>query len=84
MNEFTLQPGLTQSLTSLRGLTALRDADGKVIGYFSPSDEQTAALYAAAATHLDRDEKDRRKAAGETGLTTVEMLEQLEDAGQQP
>ncbi len=84
MNEFTLDPGLTQSLTTLRGLTALRDADGKVIGYFSPSEEQTAALYAAAAAHLDRDEKDRRKASGEARLTTPEVLNRLNDADERP
>lgn len=78
MNTVTADSALQQSLGLLNGLTEIRDARGRVIGYFSPATAHTAAAaYAQAAARIDPEETKRRKASGASGLTTAEVLEHL-------
>jgi hypothetical protein len=78
MNTVTADSAFQQSLNGLKGLTEIRDARGKVIGYFSPATaDKTAASYAQAAAHFDAEEMKRRKESGEKGLTTPEVLNHL-------
>jgi hypothetical protein len=77
MNTFTADTSLQQSLSMLPGLTVVRDADGIVLGYFSPASHQMPRLYAQAAAHFDPAETERRKLSGEKGGTTGEMLSRI-------
>lgn len=78
MNTVTADSAFLQSLDVLCGLTEIQDANGRVIGYFSPAtSDKTAAAYAQAAAHFDADEMKRRKESGEKCLNTVEVLDHL-------
>ncbi len=77
MNTFTADPSLQQSLSSLPGLTEVRDAQGVVIGYFSPASRATPEAYAQAAAHFDPNEMKERKSCNETGRTTSEVLSRI-------
>jgi hypothetical protein len=77
MNTFTADTSLQQSLSSLPGLTAVRDSKGTLLGYFSPVAQKTAEAYVQAAAQLDPDEMKRRKSANEPGRTTSEVLERI-------
>lgn len=77
MNTFTADLSLQQSLSMLPGLTQVRDADGVVLGYFSPAKHQLPEAYAEAASHFDPAEMQRRKSSGETGSTTSEVLNRI-------
>jgi hypothetical protein len=78
MNTITADVSLQQSLTSLPGLTEVRDAHGVVIGYFSPASHQNAEAYAQAAAHFDPNEMRERKRSAEKGRTTKEVLGRIE------
>jgi hypothetical protein len=77
MNTFTADFSLQQSLAGLPGLTQVRDPQGTVIGYFSPTSHNHPEAYAQAAAHFDPDEMKRRKLAGEKGRTTSEVLSRI-------
>jgi hypothetical protein len=77
MNSFTADSSLQQSLSMLPGLTVVRDANGIVLGYFSPASHQLPEAYAQAAAHFDPAEKDRRKSSGQKGSTTAEVLNRI-------
>jgi predicted phosphoribosyltransferase len=74
MNTFTADTSLQQSLANLSGLTAVRDSQGVVLGYFSPTSHQMPEAYVQAAAQFDPDEMKRRKASLEAGGTTAEVL----------
>ena len=77
MNAITVGLALHQTLESLEGLTEIRDADGNLLGYFSPAARDTAAVYSQAAAQFDPEEMKRRKESSEKGQTTAEVLAQL-------
>ena len=77
MNTFTADSSLQQSLSSLPGLTEVRDPNGIVIGYFSPVSHQHPEAYAKAAGHFNPDEMKQRKLSGELGRTTSEVLSRI-------
>lgn len=64
-------------LVELSGPAEIRDADGHVIGYFTPASAREAELYSRAAAALDPEEMKRRKNSGEKGYTTAEVLQHL-------
>jgi hypothetical protein len=56
----------------------VRDDACKLLGVFVPANlERGEKLYADGAAKIDRAEIERRKAAGERRLTTVEVFEHL-------
>jgi hypothetical protein len=77
MNTFTADTSLQQSLSSLSGLTEVRDAEGIVLGYFSPVSQKSPEAYAQAAAHFDPEEMKRRKLSQEKGRTTSEVLSRI-------
>jgi hypothetical protein len=77
MNTFTADPSLGQSLSSLPGLTEVRDSQGVVLGYFSPTPNKTPEAYAQAAAHFDPEEMKKRKSSNESGRTTSEVLTRI-------
>jgi hypothetical protein len=77
MNTFTADTTLQQSLSSLPGLTEVRDAQGTILGYFSPASQKSSEAYAQAAAHFDPEEMKRRKLSNEKGRTTSEVLNRI-------
>jgi hypothetical protein len=80
MNTFTADSSLGQSLSSLSGLTEVRDAHGKVLGFFSPTCHPAPEAYARAAAHFDPQEMKRRKASNEAGRETGDVLNRLTES----
>lgn len=64
-------------LNQATGLAEIRDAGGKVVGFFAPIALPQAGRYANAAAHIDPTEIARRKSAKENGHTTREVFEHL-------
>jgi hypothetical protein len=81
MNTFTADPALRQSLSSLSGLTEVRDVQGVLIGYFSPASRANPEAYAEAAAHFDPKELKERKSSREIGRTTSEVLSRITSVG---
>lgn len=77
MNTFIADPSLQQSLSMLPGLTQVRDADGVVLGYFTPASQNLADAYTVAAAHFDPAELQSRKSSGKKGSTTSEVLNRI-------
>jgi hypothetical protein len=77
MNSITADSTLQQSLSVLPGLTVIRDANGAVLGYFSPALHPIPEAYVHAAAHFDPAELQRRKSSGEKGSTTSEVLNRI-------
>ena len=78
MNTFTADSSLQQSLANLSGLTEVRNAQGAVIGYFSPASHKSPDAYVRAAAHFDPQEMQRRKSSNEAARTTSEVLRRIE------
>lgn len=55
----------------------IRDAGGKLLGFFVPAGQEEAVLYREAASHFDAEEMKRRKQSGAKGYSTREVLEHL-------
>jgi hypothetical protein len=81
MNTLTADTSLQQSLSNLSGLTEVRDAQGIVLGYFSPASQKSPEVYAQAAAHFDPDEMKRRKLSQEKGRSTSEVLSRIAASG---
>jgi len=79
MTSVTADDKLSELLSQVKGLVEVRDARGKVIGFFAPVAVESAPQYARAAAHIDRAELQRRKEAKEKGRTTKEVFERLKD-----
>jgi hypothetical protein len=77
MNKFIVDTSLQRTLSSLPGLTEVRDSQGTVLGYFSPAAHKSPEAYAQAAAHFDSEETQRRKLSNEKGRTTSEVLSRI-------
>ncbi len=77
MITLTADDGMLAILSQANDLVEIRDANGKVIGFFAPIAFKDAQDYAKAAALFDRAEIERRKASKEKGHTTREVFEQL-------
>lgn len=77
MNTFTADSSLVPTLSNLAGLTEVRDSQGQVIGYFSPTSHKSPEAYVQAAAHFNPDEMKQRKLSKEAGRTTSEVLQQI-------
>jgi hypothetical protein len=64
-------------LSQVKGLTEIRDASGKVIGYFTPATLGLSHPKPGAPPQLDPAEIERRKQSQEKGRTTREVFEHL-------
>ena len=73
----TADAALQAVLGKLNEPAEIRDAGGKVIGYFAPAGQEEALLYLEAARQFDVEEMKRRKESGQKGYTTREVLEHL-------
>jgi hypothetical protein len=78
MISLTVDDGMLAVLSQAKELAEIRDASGKVIGFFAPVALERAPLYARAAASVDPTEVQRRKQAGHKTHTTQEVMERLD------
>lgn len=69
---------LEATLKRLTSASELRDSGGHVLGYYVPASRPDSEAYAKAAATFDVVEMKRRKASGEKGLTTSEVLRHVQ------
>jgi hypothetical protein len=60
MSILTAGPAMQAVLSGLKEKTEVRDADGNIIGYFTPREVEHEAIYAWAKTQFDPVELRRR------------------------
>lgn len=69
---------MEEILSGLNQPTEIRDANGRLLGYFAPATDEEMILYWQAMRHFDPQELHRRKASGERGATTQEVMDRLQ------
>lgn len=77
MIKVTADSAMRDALGNFKQPVEIRDADGKLIGYFAPASRPDSQVYSQAAANFDPEEMKRRKHSGEAGCTTGELLERL-------
>jgi hypothetical protein len=77
MNIVTANAEVHAALAPLVQPAEIRDANGNILGYFTPDAERIERVYAEAATHFDCEELKRRKESDEEVFTTAEVLDFL-------
>ncbi len=80
MSTITANPAVEMLLGGLGEPTEIRDARGRLLGYFTPT-ACRQALYDEANAHFDPAEMKRRKDMRDSGSTTAEILEHLKSLG---
>jgi hypothetical protein len=68
-------------LEGLKETAEIRDEKGGLVGYFLPAASEEALLRQKVLAEYDPAETARRKASGEKGHTTAEVLERLRSPG---
>ena len=77
MTSLTADDNMLRILSQVNELAEIRDASGRVIGFFAPVSVERADLYAQAAAQVDPTEIQRRKEPGRKTHTTQEVLDHL-------
>ena len=77
MTSLTADAAMAAVLGQVNELAEIRDASGKVIGFFAPVAIEHARNYANAAAHFDPEEIKRAKEEKGPGRTTAEVLSRL-------
>jgi hypothetical protein len=78
MRSLTVDGAVLAVLSQADGLTEIRDAAGRVVGFLAPVSVERAHLYAEAAARIDPTAIRRRKEAGGQTYTTREVLARLQ------
>jgi hypothetical protein len=76
MSTITASPAFAAVLSGLEGPTEIRDANGNLLGQFTPA-LLLAKAYQDAAAHFDAAEMKRRKESRQQGYSTSEVLAHL-------
>lgn len=84
MSVITASESLVFELGCLTGPTEIRDAQGNLLGCYTPDAERIRALYERARAHFDPEELRRRKEANNPGYSLAEVFEHIRamEAGQ--
>lgn len=77
MITMTADETLQSRLGGLHDEVEIRDAGGKVLGYFTPAAVAESELYRLAKQQFDPEMTERRKASFTHGFTTQEVLNHL-------
>jgi len=77
MPAITVTAAIQGALEPLTATTELRNADGKVLGYFTPASQKERELYEWAMKNVDLDELKRREESGEPYYTTEQVMAHL-------
>ncbi len=77
MTSLIADDAMLARLCQVTGLTEIRDASGKVIGYYTPANLAQPHAGTKGAFALDLAEIERRKQSQEKGHTTCEVFEHL-------
>ena len=81
MVSVTADSSMQAELERLDQTAEVRDASGRLIGYFTPAALREADLYRRARQHFDAAENQRRKNEAHESYTTGEVLEHLRSLG---
>ena len=68
-------------LNGLNETTEIRDEAGRVLGFFTPLEQEERLMYRLAAAHFDPEEMQRINASSERTYTTAEVLSHLDSLG---
>lgn len=77
MSTVTATPAVLGLLNSLTDTTEILNAEGKVLGYFTPAAERERQAYERAKQSIDFAELERREKSGEVGHSFEQVLERL-------
>ena len=83
MTILTVDQAVLAALKQARGPAEIRDADGNLLGYFTPA-RPTGLFPTTRATEADLPELDRLAAAALPGKTTREVFEYLKTLTNDP
>ena len=83
MSTITIGAELAALLGGLRERTAIRDADGKLIGIFTPETAPERQYQGSVWTQADLEEAERSLAKNEKGYTLEQVKEYLRSLEQQ-
>jgi len=64
-------------LGGLTGIAEIRDAEGKVLGYYTSAAERERQFYERAKLHFDPLEMERRAKSNEPGYTFEQVMDHL-------
>ena len=82
MSTITADPTLLLVLSQMKDTTEIRDANGNLIGVYTPTTVAEKSLVEKAAKLVDRAELERRKREeGGKGIPTAEVLRHLDSLG---
>lgn len=77
MKSLTANDSMTAFLSKAQELTEIRDAQGKILGFFAPVALEHADRYALGAAQFNPQEIQRRKDQNLPGKSTAEVLAHL-------
>jgi hypothetical protein len=77
MTTLTADDAMVAILSRAEGLAEVRDASGRVIGFYAPVAVKHADRYARAAATVDRAELERRKREAGPGIPLEDSLARL-------
>ena len=78
MPTITVTAAVQGALGPLTATTELRDADGRVLGYFTPAAQKEQELREWAARHVDLEELKRREESGGPYFTAAQVMAHLQ------
>jgi hypothetical protein len=82
MSIFLADPAMKATLSGIKDVTEIRDADGNVLGVFAPgTSADEVRLYLHAWLTLDPEQVRRQKQTAERTYTTQEVLAHLQSLG---
>ena len=77
MTAITVTTAMQGALGPLTMTTEIRDAEGKVLGYFTPVAQKERELYEWAMKNVDLAELERRERSNEPGYTFEQVMAHL-------
>jgi hypothetical protein len=79
MTTLTADSTMQAALSGLKDKTEVRDADGNVIGYFTPGELEIERIYQWAATHFDPEEIRRRLREEPIGSPLADVMRRIQE-----
>jgi hypothetical protein len=79
MSILTADATMQAALSGLKDKTEVRDADGNVLGYFTPRELEIEQAYQWAATHFDPKESRRRLRDEPTGSPLADVMRRIQE-----
>lgn len=82
MSTITADPNMKSVLSQATGVTEIRDANGNLMGIYTPTVSEESLLVEKAKSVVNREELERRKREESgKGITTEELVRRLDSVG---